>query len=164
VQPIQPALASLLKPWLAGRPKGQPNFPIDRWAILAALQADEAAAGIEYENEEGFADFHALRHSYITALAKSNAPVKIVQSLARHSTPVLTLGVYTHLGLDDQAPALVALPDLTQPAPDSETVDFGCDGYGCGTHKRSPIGRALAARRRRFGTRSVTSRRDGGIE
>jgi integrase len=51
-------------------------------------------AGIEYENKEGFADFHALRHTFIPTLAKSNAPVKIVQSLARHSTPVLTLGVY----------------------------------------------------------------------
>ena len=65
---------------------------------------------------------HSLRHSYITALAKSNAPVKIVQSLARHSTPVLTLGVYTHLGLYDQTPALDALPDLTRtgsPGPDA---------------------------------------------
>ena len=122
VQPIQPALALFLKPWLAGKPNGQPLFPVTRWAILAALQGDEAVAGIEYENDEGFADFHALRHSFITTLAMSNAPVKIVQSLARHSTPVLTLGVYTHLGLYDQAPASDALPDLTQTAPRPEAA------------------------------------------
>ncbi len=29
----------------------------------------------------------------MASVAKSSAPVKIVQSLARHSTPVLTLGV-----------------------------------------------------------------------
>jgi integrase len=116
VQPIQPALALFLKPWLIGKPNCQPLFAVSRWAILAALQGDELAAGIQYENEQGFADFHALRHSFITTLAKSNAPVKIVQSLARHSTPVLTLGVYTHLGLYDQTPALDALPDLTRPA------------------------------------------------
>ena len=122
VQPIQPALASFIQPWLSAKPKGQPLFPVSRWAILTALQADEIGAGIEYKNDEGFADFHALRHSFITTLAKSNAPVKIVQSLARHSTPVLTLGVYTHLGLYDQTPALDALPDLTKPAPRSEAA------------------------------------------
>src|SRR5262249_33630475 len=46
---------------------------------------------------------------------KSNAPVKIVQSLARHSTPTLTLGCYAHVGLFDQSAALDALPDLTRP-------------------------------------------------
>ncbi len=46
----------------------------------------------------------------------SNTPVKIVQSLARHSTPTLTLGVYAHVGLYDQSAALDALPDLTRPA------------------------------------------------
>ncbi len=40
VQPIQPALASLLRPWLAGRPVGTPIFPVDRWEILEALKAD----------------------------------------------------------------------------------------------------------------------------
>src|SRR5262249_44344036 len=67
VQPIQPALAALLKPWLVARPKGQPLFPVDRWAILAALQGDLKDAGIPYENEEGFADFHALRDFSTTA-------------------------------------------------------------------------------------------------
>ena len=50
------------------------------------------------------ADFHAQRHSYITALDMSNAPVKVVQTLARHSTPTLTLGVYAHVGLYDGGP------------------------------------------------------------
>ena len=120
VQPIQPALAALLRPWLAGKPLGIPLFPVTRWAILAAMQADLRAAGVAYETEEGFADFHALRHTFITALAKSNAPVKIVQSLARHSTPTLTLNCYSHVGLFDQSSALDALPDLTRPAPRSE--------------------------------------------
>jgi len=128
VQPIQPALASLLQPWLAGRPEGTPVFPVDRWEILEALKADLRAAGVEYRTDEGYADFHALRHTYITTLAKSNAPVKVVQSLARHSTPVLTLGVYTHLGLYDQTPALDALPDLTKPAPRSEPSTLAATG------------------------------------
>jgi integrase len=129
VQPIHPTLASMLKRWLVGRLEGQPLFPVDRWAILNALKFDLEAAEIAYETEDGFADVHSLRHDYITALAKSNAPVKVVQSLARHSTPVLTLGLYTHLGLYDQTPALDALPDLTQAPPGREAaVRTGTDG------------------------------------
>ena len=133
VQPIQPALAAMLAPWLDARQKGEPIFPVSRWAILTGLQADLRSAGIPYTTDEGTADFHALRHTYITALAKSNAPVKIVQTLARHSTPVLTLGVYTHVGLYDQAPALDALPDLTQPAPRSEPTILAPTGTDSAT-------------------------------
>ena len=141
VQPIHAALAAILKPWLAERPGGTQIFPVDRWAILEAMKADLAVAGIEYENDEGFADVNSLRHGYITALAKSNAPVKIVQSLARHSTPVLTLGVYTHLGIYDQTPALDALPDLTRPASDSEPYILAA----AGTDAESPEHQKLAA-------------------
>ena len=63
------------------------------------------------ETASGTADFHCLRHSYVTALAMSNAPVKVVQSLARHSTPSLTFGIYAHVGLHDQAPP--SMPCLT---------------------------------------------------
>ena len=76
------------------------------------------------------ADFHALRHSYITALAMSNAPVKVVQSLARHSTPTLTLGIYAHVGLYDQTAALDALPDLTADRPRARGRHAGRDGDG----------------------------------
>lgn len=45
-------------------------------------------------DEDGHhAHFHALRHSYVTALVRSGATVKQAQVLARHSTPVLTLAV-----------------------------------------------------------------------
>src|SRR5262249_15706151 len=110
----------MLSPWLASKPAGGRLFPVTRWAILVPLQADLRSAGVLYETEEGFADFHAIRHTFITALTKSNAPVKIVQSLARHSTPTLTLNCYSHVGLFDQSSALEALPDLTRPAPHSE--------------------------------------------
>ena len=76
------------------------------------VQADLKTAGIDYRDGSGrVVDFHALRHSFITALAMSKAPVKVIQSLARHSTPTLTLGVYAHVGLFDQTAALDALPD-----------------------------------------------------
>jgi len=55
-------------------------------------------------------DFHANRHTYITQLMQSGANVKVVQELARHSTPELTLNRYSHIGLHDTSAALNALP------------------------------------------------------
>jgi integrase len=57
---------------------------------------------------------HALGHTFVTMLAKSNLPVKVVQTLARHSDPKMTLNVYSHLTVHDTATALDALPDLSK--------------------------------------------------
>jgi hypothetical protein len=58
-----------------------------------------AGAGIPYsvEGPDGplFADFHALRHSYITALGRGGVDLRTAQELAGHSTPVLTAR-YSH--------------------------------------------------------------------
>ena len=94
--------------------------------------ADLEAAGIPYRDaSDRVADFHALRHSYITALAMSNAPVKVVQSLARHSTPTLTLGIYAHVGLYDQTsrPGRSSRPDRHRPEAEAATLAAtGTDG------------------------------------
>jgi hypothetical protein len=59
----------------------------------------------------------------------SRAPVKVIQSLARHSTPVLTLGVYAHVGLFDQTAALDALPEQPPTAPEpAKMAATGTDG------------------------------------
>ena len=70
------------------------------------------------------ADFHALRHTFITRLVQSGASVKVAQELARHSTPVLTLGRYSHIGLHDTSAALDALPSLmpATPAPQAQQL------------------------------------------
>jgi hypothetical protein len=139
VQPIRDDLVAALRPWLAHRAPGQPLFGRLTQRTAEMLRHDLEAAGVPYETNSGVADFHCLRHSYVTALAKSNAPVKIIQSLARHSTPTLTLGVYAHVGLYDQVAALDALPDLTRPAPDSEPSSLAATGTdGTYKHKLAP--------------------------
>ncbi len=127
VQPIRPDLAAALRPWLATRPADAPVFNLpERTADL--IRADLAAAGVPYRTDSGIADFHGLRHAFITALAMSRAPVKVVQSLARHSTPTLTLGTYAHVGLFDQAAALDALPDQASNAPRTEPASLARTG------------------------------------
>ena len=133
VQPIRRDLAEALRPWLSSKAPGRPAFGnLSRHTNLL-IQADLERAGIEYCDASGrFADFHALRHSYITALAMSRAPVKVIQSLARHSTPSLTLGTYSHVGLYDQTAALEALP-----GPSSAPEALAATGTEGRTHRKT---------------------------
>jgi len=111
-QPIPPALVPILREWLKDRPTDAPIFGActDRTAEL--LRIDLASAEIPYETPEGVVDFHALRGSFITALVESGATVKEAQELARHSTPVLTIGLYAKADRRKVAAAVAKLPDL----------------------------------------------------
>jgi hypothetical protein len=66
------------------------------------LREDLAAAGVPYcvegPNGKEYADFHALRHTFCSALAAAGTGPKELQTLARHSDVRLTLGTYTHTG------------------------------------------------------------------
>ena len=57
-----------------------------------------------------FADFHSLRHAYVTHLAKAGVTPKVAQILARHSDIRLTLGLYAHVELHDCRAAIELLP------------------------------------------------------
>jgi integrase len=75
------------------------------------LKADLEAAEIPYVDDAGlFADFHALRHSFISMLAAGNVHPKLAQRLARHSNINLTMMRYTHSRPADEAQALHVLP------------------------------------------------------
>ena len=78
------------------------------------FRGDLAAAGIVYRDDAGLvADFHSLRHTFITNLARGGLHPKVAQALARHSTITLTMDRYSHTLLGDHADALAALPDLS---------------------------------------------------
>jgi Phage integrase family len=84
------------------------------------MRHDLAAAGIPYaiEGPDGplFADFHALRHSYLTLGGRAGIDLRTLQELAGHSTPVLTAR-YSHRRLHDLAGAVEKLPSvLSAPA------------------------------------------------
>lgn len=105
VQQIRRADAEILKPWLATRPPGQPVVDVpEKTANL--LRRDLRAANIPHADKLAAVDFHALRHAYISHLARSGINPKIVQKLARHSTITLTLDRYTHIEDTDVTDAL----------------------------------------------------------
>lgn len=90
-----------------------------RSAWLKTAESDAARVEMEksgflsYRDYEGRqADFHALRHTFLSRLGRSGASAKVMQRLARHSTVGLTLDRYTHAGLFDLQAAVDKLPPL----------------------------------------------------
>jgi integrase len=113
VQPIRMELADELRTWIQEAefaPESLLWSHVTRHTALV-LKADLEAAGIAYVDDAGrFADFHSLRHSFVSLLAQGNVHPKRAQKLARHSDVNLTLSRYSHTLLADEAQALDALP------------------------------------------------------
>ncbi len=118
VQPLPPDLAELLRGYLDGRPAGEPVWG-GPWAGAGLgaemLRIDLAAAGIPYavDGPDGllYADFHALRHSYLTLGGRAGIDLRTLQELAGHATPTQTAR-YSHRRLYDLAGAVEKLPPL----------------------------------------------------
>jgi integrase len=122
IQPLAQSLADRLRPWLAGKAPGRPVFEGMTRRTAEMLRVDLKNAGIPYETDSGFADFHSLRGDFISYLVSSGASVKTCQTLARHSSPSLTIGIYAKASLHDINGAVEGLPDLTGPAPRPEAL------------------------------------------
>ena len=121
-QPIREDLADVLRPWLATKAPGRPVLRLpDKTAKM--MRVDLAAAEIPHTDDAGrVCDFHALRHTYISRVVESGASVKVCQELARHSTPLLTIGRYSHTRLHDLTSALEGLPKTDRPDRESEAA------------------------------------------
>jgi integrase len=74
------------------------------------LRDDLKSAKIPEETEVGVVDFHALRVTYITNLARSGIHPTTAQIPARHSDIQLTMKVYTKLGRNEVAEVFNAMP------------------------------------------------------
>ena len=80
IQPIRHDLADMLRKYLAGKPAGTPVFDMPE-KTYKLMRADCGAAGVAYCDDAGqYADFHAWRHSFISALAKANVSVNGIYS------------------------------------------------------------------------------------
>ncbi len=128
VLPLHPELVRMLRGWTEGRGPDEPLFPrIARRKTWLMVKKDLERVGIPYETREGVADFHAAgRHSHVTGLLRHGATLTEARELARHSDVRMTMK-YIHIGLEDQARALAALP-----APAGEWLHIGCSPRGAG--------------------------------
>jgi len=138
VQPLPRWLAELLGPFLELKTPDTPAFNMPNLYNLAGmLRADLFAAREAWLNDaptlgereereqsdfmvpdtdEGRVDFHSLRHTFGTNLARAGVPVKTAMDLMRHSDVNLTMRLYSHTVLSERGAAVEALPDLTAPA------------------------------------------------
>ncbi len=70
---------------------------------------------LKYQDSQGhFADFHGLRHTFITNLSLCGISPKVAQTLARHSDIKLTMNIYTHMNAQAQINAINTLPSPDQ--------------------------------------------------
>ena len=118
--PLHPDLVELCKGVMA-HPDAKVFKTIPRIGTdqhIGTFRRDLKAAGLSEDIH-----FHQLRHTAIQKWIKAGLPMKVVQQLARHSTPSLTANVYGVLGLADVGSRLdsVVMPVLHQ------TVKTGTD-------------------------------------
>jgi integrase len=127
---LRPVLAAALGAFLAAKTPEASAFrvPTDRKKAAKMFRADVEAAGILYRDDAGrVADFHSLRHTFITNLANAGVHPKTAQTLARHSTITLTMDNYSHTLREQEADALAVLPDLS-PSGRATARATGTDG------------------------------------
>jgi integrase len=114
--PLASDLVQLLKEHFAGKlPEASAFTPLSTARYCRMLRDDLKDLGIEYQDALGrFADFHALRHTYGTDLARVAMP-SVHKKLMRHAKIETTEKYYTHVEDQDKAAAidkLAALPQL----------------------------------------------------
>jgi integrase/recombinase XerC len=153
VQHLPGDVAEELRAYLNGKPAGQPVWG-GTWARdnrgAEMIRGDLKAAGIPYsvEGPDGpeYADFHALRHSYLTLGGRSGIDLRTLMELAGHLKPELTVR-YSHRRLYDLAGAVDKLPSLVPEKPvagkEAQTIPLQATGtegeLGCSMVAQDPV-------------------------
>ncbi len=126
--------------------KAAPMFRIDLDAARTAWLDETKAnpAELKRRTESTFlgptdddgrvADFHGLRHTFVSNLAAGGVHPKVAQQLARHSTITLTMDRYSHLGLIDMIAGLSALPTIATPDTNQCRATGTTDTTGIGSN------------------------------
>jgi integrase len=151
--PLRAALVKKLRPFLATKlPEAKVFSMPERWHVAKMFRANLEAANIAYVDESGrFADFHCLRHGFVSHLAASGVHPKTSQQFARHSTISLTMDRYTHTLRGADAEALAVMPDLDRP-PVEELRATGTDGNASKNSNGSVLAFCLARNQNFEGT------------
>jgi integrase len=165
VLPLPPDVVELLSPWLETVSLDERLWP-GTWAknkcaskfmkqdleSARAAWIDDAKTEAErrdreqsdflcYRNHDGKqADFHALRHTYLSRLGRSGASLRTAMDLGRHTTPQMAMR-YQKAQIHDLVAAVESLPRLPLPSTQHETEGLkatGTDGISGGTGVSPP--------------------------
>ena len=175
--PVHPHLVAELQRWLAGKKPGTSVWP-GKWAlhnagsdmmkrdleVARAAWLAEAGAPAERAEREGsdflryrdhsgrVADFHGLRHTFITDLVRAGVSPKDAKELARHSSITLTMDRYAHVTLRDTALAIARLVLPTDEENPSVCCNLRATGTTGGVDSGAAPGAAAGGQRRGTGT------------
>jgi integrase len=115
---LHPELVGVLRELKAGSQPGELVFK--QFPRIERFKRDLKKAGIDYQDALGrYADFHSLRKTLGTNLAKAGVPRRTAMSVMRHSDGKLTDKIYTDensLGVEtaiDVLPAFMETTSLT---------------------------------------------------
>lgn len=144
VLPLKADAAAYLQVWIATKGtlnETKPLFDVRDKRTAEILRTDLEAAGLPYcIDDNQFTDFHSLRGTYISGLARGGVSLTVAQKLARHSDPRLTANVYTVLGVHDQAAAVELLPSVAPAnAPQTEPAVLRATGTDNATANDSVV-------------------------
>ena len=132
VIPLRKDFSEIICQWLASKAdidSAKPLFDITGKRTAEMIRKDLERVGIPYVDQNGhYADFHALRKTFISNLSKAGVSPKTAQVLARHSDINLTMNTYTTLGLHDQVAGVEALPPIPADRPAKETQELKSTG------------------------------------
>jgi integrase/recombinase XerD len=149
-QPILKDFARKLAKWIEGKaPHAKlwrlPPEPIDlikadldrarqAWLEEAARSPRELKKRMESDflryqsDDDRFADFHALRHTFIMRLVRAGASPKECQLLARHASITQTMDYYAHLKINDTARALRKMTPFPDTKNRQQEIQFRATG------------------------------------
>jgi len=108
--PLRAATAAMIQDFLGNKTPQARAFTVKKGSLM--IQVDLKKAGIPYEIDGKYCDFHALRHSTASLLIQTGANIKTVQTIMRHTTAELTLQKYSHLYAGQQRETIESLPDF----------------------------------------------------
>ncbi len=175
--PVHPDLVAELQRWLAGKKPGTSVWP-GKWAlhnagsdmmkrdleVARAAWLAEAGTPVERAEREGsdfltyrdhsgrVADFHGLRHTFITDLVRAGVSPKDAKELARHSSITLTMDRYAHVTLRDTALAIARLVLPTDEENPAACCNLRATGTTGGVDSGAAPGAAAGGQRRGMGT------------
>ena len=114
-QRLPPEIVPMLRQWLSGRSREGLVWPgLSQSPASRMIRTDLLAAKVARVDADGRKlDFHALRHTFGTQMARGGVPLVEAQRAMRHSSPALTANIYTHVQSGDlEAAASKAIAGL----------------------------------------------------
>jgi integrase len=115
----------------------QDELVFEQFPRIERFKRDLKAAGIPYQDALGrYADFHSLRKTLGTNLAKAGVPRRTAMSVMRHSDGKLTDKIYTDenlLGIETAIDVLPTFTDTASQGASQELVAVSQNGSSGGT-------------------------------